>query len=52
LKPENILIEKIKIIVLETAKILEKNAIYNKLIGSSYYMAPEILNCNYNEKCD
>jgi calcium-dependent protein kinase len=60
LKPENILIEKkdmndyhkIKIIDFGTAKIFEKNTMYNKVIGSSYYMAPEVLNCNYNEKCD
>lgn len=67
LKPENILIEKyeyidkldlsykiyrIKIIDFGTAKIFEKNKIETQVIGSSYYMAPEVLLKNYNEKCD
>ena len=59
LKPENILIEKkekhgykVKIIDFGTAKIFEKNKIEKKMIGSSYYMAPEVISKNYNEKCD
>jgi calcium-dependent protein kinase len=60
LKPENILIEKrspndmhkIKIIDFGTAKIFEKNKNENKIIGSAYYIAPEVLFGNYNEKCD
>jgi len=67
LKPENILIEKqenernidfskrlykIKIIDFGTAKIFDKNKIERKMIGSSYYMAPEVISKNYNEKCD
>ena len=59
LKPENILIEKkelnnysIKIIDFGTAKIYEKNKSEKKVIGSSYYIAPEVLTENYNEKCD
>src|SRR5690606_797892 len=60
LKPENILIEnmerngyfRIKIIDFGTAKIYEKGKIERKVIGSSYYIAPEVLNKNYNEKCD
>ena len=59
LKPENILIEKsegkgymIKIIDFGTAKIYEKNKSEKKVIGSSYYIAPEVLVENYNEKCD
>jgi len=59
LKPENILIErkeknglKIKIIDFGTAKIFEKNKVETKIIGSSYYIAPEVLSKNYNEKCD
>jgi calcium-dependent protein kinase len=60
LKPENILIEKkdifdfhkVKIIDFGTAKIFERNTIYNKVIGSAYYIAPEVINCSYNEKCD
>jgi len=59
LKPENILIErkeknglKIKIIDFGTAKIFENNKVERKIIGSSYYIAPEVLSKNYNEKCD
>jgi calcium-dependent protein kinase len=59
LKPENILIEreekhgiKIKIIDFGTAKIFEKNKVERKIIGSSYYIAPEVLSKSYNEKCD
>jgi calcium-dependent protein kinase len=60
LKPENILIEKrsntdmhkIKIIDFGTAKIFEKNKNENKVIGSAYYIAPEVLFGSYNEKCD
>ena len=60
LKPENILIEskerngylRIKIIDFGTAKIFEKGKIERKVIGSCYYIAPEVLLKNYNEKCD
>lgn len=61
LKPENILIESIrksdnylnvKVIDFGTAKIFEKNKNEKKQIGSSYYMAPEVLNKSYTEKCD
>ena len=61
IKPENILIESIdqnthfyniKIIDFGTAKIYEKNKNEDKIIGSAYYIAPEVLNKNYNEKCD
>ena len=60
LKPENILIErkeqngflKIKIIDFGTAKIFDNNKVECKVIGSSYYIAPEVLSKNYNEKCD
>ncbi len=59
LKPENILIERshgkfyfIKIIDFGTAKIYEKNKNEKKVIGSSYYIAPEVLIENYNQKCD
>ncbi len=59
LKPENILIESctsqgtynLKIIDFGTAKIYEKNKAEKKIIGSSYYIAPEVLNKDYNEKC-
>ncbi len=60
LKPENILIsgwEKngypfIKICDFGTSKMFEKGQIERKIIGSSYYIAPEVLNRSYNEKCD
>jgi calcium-dependent protein kinase len=59
LKPENILIEKkdgtdysIKIIDFGTAKLYEKNKKEKKVIGSSYYIAPEVLSENYNQMCD
>ena len=65
LKPENILISKkekdlldnkeyfwIKIVDFGTAKIFEKDKNENSIVGSPYYIAPEVLNSNYNEKCD
>ena len=42
----------IKIIDFGTAKIFEKNRVERAVIGSSYYIAPEVLNQSYNEKCD
>ena len=42
----------IKIIDFGTAKIFEKNRAERAVIGSSYYIAPEVLKHNYNEKCD
>lgn len=60
LKPENILVDReeengyltIKIIDFGTAKIFEKDKAEQKVIGSAYYIAPEVLDKNYNEKCD
>jgi calcium-dependent protein kinase len=60
LKPENILIETvkennfldIKVIDFGTAKMFDKNKSEKRRIGSSYYMAPEVLKKNYTEKCD
>ena len=60
LKPENILIVSrdkdgypfIKVGDFGTSKIFEKGKVERKLIGSSYYIAPEVLHKNYNEKCD
>jgi calcium-dependent protein kinase len=65
IKPENILISKkekdlnsdeiyfwIKIIDFGTAKIFEKGEKERKIVGSAYYIAPEVLNQDYNEKCD
>ena len=42
----------IKIIDFGTAKIFEKNRAEKEVIGSSYYIAPEVLKQRYNEKCD
>ena len=42
----------IKIIDFGTAKIFHKNKIEKAVIGSSYYIAPEVLKQKYNEKCD
>lgn len=60
LKPENILVESeeknnylnIKVIDFGTAKLFDKNKSESKVIGSAYYIAPEVLNGKYNEKCD
>jgi calcium-dependent protein kinase len=59
LKPENILIESeengflnIKVIDFGTAKIFDKNKSEKKVIGSAYYIAPEVFQQKYNEKCD
>ena len=65
LKLENILISEIekdnntnekyfwvKIIDFGTAKIFEKNKNEKAVVGSSYYIAPEVLHKNSNEKCD
>ena len=65
MKPENILISKkekdllsdeeyfwIQIIDFGTAKIFEQNKSENSIVGSAYYIAPEVLNQDYNEKCD
>ena len=63
LKPENIMLTKnlqkmknkkyeIKLIDFGTAKQFEPHQKLNKFIGTSYYIAPEVLKENYNEKCD
>ena len=60
LKPENILIvdrdknnyPRIKICDFGTSKMFEKGAIQRKLVGSSYYIAPEVLKKHNDEKCD
>ena len=61
LKPENILIESseekdkeffhIKIIDFGTCEILKKKKLTEQ-IGTSFYIAPEVIKNSYNEKCD
>ncbi len=60
LKPENIMIVnrqkngvlQVKIIDFGTAKLFERGQTQNKYVGSSYYMAPEVIKRKYDEKCD
>ena len=61
LKPENILIvnrnkknnyPNIKVGDFGMIKLLPKNTKQNKVIRSLFYVAPEVLKNNYNEKCD
>ena len=62
LKPENIMLThklskknkkyEVKIIDFGTAKIFTKGQKETKFIGTSYYIAPEVLKESYDEKCD
>jgi calcium-dependent protein kinase len=67
IKPENILVEKydkkskkkhdedeinIKLIDFGASNFFKTNQILTLKIGSPYYIAPEVLNKSYNEKCD
>jgi len=60
IKPENIMITnrekngclQVKLIDFGTAKMFEKGHQENKYVGSSYYMAPEVIRRKYDEKCD
>ena len=42
----------IKIIDFGSCKVFNKEKKETQLIGTSYYIAPEVINKNYNEKCD
>ena len=42
----------IKIIDFGTAKIFDKNQTARAIVGSSYYIAPEVLNKQYSKECD
>lgn len=58
LKPENLVYESkkkeanLKVIDFGTAKAFKQNQVMNETYGTAYYIAPEILNQNYTEKCD
>ena len=59
LKPENILLEtntkgdlSIKIIDFGTSNYFDKNSKLTLKVGTPYYIAPEVLKKDYNNKCD
>ena len=60
LKPENILIidknedgyPTIKVCDFGTSKIFKVGSVEKTFVGSSYYIAPEVIKEKYNEKCD
>jgi calcium-dependent protein kinase len=58
LKPENILLSreikdpKITIIDFGTSGIFDRSKKMTQKFGTPYYIAPEVLNNNYDEKCD
>ena len=59
LKPENILVNKnengfikIKICDFGTSLCFKRGEIQDKIVGSIYYIAPEVLEKRYNSKCD
>lgn len=57
LKPENILIDSeninnLKVIDFGTSQKMTPGVKMNQTFGTSYYIAPEVLTTEYNEKCD
>ena len=60
IKPENMLVEpnssneniNIKLIDFGTCNYIKDNKNLTLKVGSPYYIAPEVLNKNYNKKCD
>ena len=58
LKPENILFSNVaddsslKLIDFGLSKVLDGENNMKKTVGTTFYMAPEVIQGNYNEKCD
>ncbi|EGR29296.1 protein kinase domain protein [Ichthyophthirius multifiliis] len=58
LKPENLLFDSdkknanLKVIDFGTSRKIDKSKKMTKLLGTPYYIAPEVLNKSYDEKCD
>ena len=57
LKPENLLLDdkdgdSIKVIDFGTSQVFDPNNKMDQTYGTAYYIAPEILNRSYDEKCD
>lgn len=60
LKPENILIDsilengqiRIKVIDFGTALYISPHGTISETLGTPYYIAPEVIDGDYNEKCD
>lgn len=58
LKPENLLLEdknpnaRLKLIDFGTSQHFEPDEKMKKFIGTSYYIAPEVINGSYDQKCD
>ena len=58
LKPENLLLEKksstslLKVIDFGTSALFDQRTKLSGKCGTAYYIAPEVLSNNYNEKCD
>ena len=54
-KPDNLMLQYngyIKVIDFGTSDKLAKGKMFKQQIGTPLYIAPEVLNNNYNEKCD
>lgn len=58
LKPENLLLDSksaepvLKLVDFGTSTKFDPNVKMNQKLGTPYYIAPEVLSKNYNEKCD
>lgn len=57
MKPENLLIDdkddnQIKVIDFGTSQVFDKEKKMSQTYGTAYYIAPDVLLGEYNEKCD